>query len=351
MSTSTFTLVWTFYDDWQKDCDRLWGWLLWSLCFCGCGFTVGGLHRLPPKGKHDMSAALSKADEEIELHFGVTPAVLRARYNLTASDVGGGQNNSQAVAQVSLSLSAVFQCMTLGIVSNGLFSFSSWSSTTALQTCLSSWKSLAGASSITLRWNGLWALRVMERPVWKPVWISSTSWAQEQTSPPGSSPIQVWGAFSYVNMLTAQTLQLFGFFCFIVLTNSVILSIDTDYLANGEVEHNYILQYIAIIRCNWFLVCYVDFYILLFKFHWIIFPSGRHESQEPFLQWMVLLSNMSDLPWIHTISYGDDEDSLSTAYMMRINTEFMKAGVRGISLLFASGQWGSNLDVSTFSTL
>ena len=71
----------------------------------------------------------------------------------------------------------------------------------------------------------------------------------------------------------------------------------------------------------------------------VSFPhSGRHESQEPFLQWMVLLSNMSDLPWVHTVSYGDDEDSLSNAYMMRINTEFMKAGVRGISLLFASGQ-------------
>lgn len=68
------------------------------------------------------------------------------------------------------------------------------------------------------------------------------------------------------------------------------------------------------------------------------YRSGRHESQEPFLQWMVLLSNMSDLPWVHTISYGDDEDSLSTAYMMRINTEFMKAGVRGLSLLFASGK-------------
>ena len=72
------------------------------------------------------------------------------------------------------------------------------------------------------------------------------------------------------------------------------------------------------------------------KFH--LPPSGRHETQEPFLQWMVLLSNMSDLPWVHTISYGDDEDSLSTAYMTRISTEFMKAGVRGISLLFASGQ-------------
>ena len=66
-------------------------------------------------------------------------------------------------------------------------------------------------------------------------------------------------------------------------------------------------------------------------------PPGRHESQEPFLQWMVLISNMSALPWVHTVSYGDDEDSLSNAYMKRINTEFMKAGVRGISLLFASG--------------
>ncbi|KAL0170221.1 hypothetical protein M9458_034817, partial [Cirrhinus mrigala] len=47
----------------------------------------------------------------------------------------------------------------------------------------------------------------------------------------------------------------------------------------------------------------------------------RHESQEPFLQWMLLLSNMSAVPWVHTISYGDDEDSLSDAYMNRINTE------------------------------
>ena len=64
---------------------------------------------------------------------------------------------------------------------------------------------------------------------------------------------------------------------------------------------------------------------------------------------MVLLSNMSSLPWVHTISYGDDEDSLSSAYMNRINTEFMKAGVRGLSMLFASGQtepaWPFNPDM------
>lgn len=65
--------------------------------------------------------------------------------------------------------------------------------------------------------------------------------------------------------------------------------------------------------------------------------AGRHESQEPFLAWLLLLSNMSSLPWVHSVSYGDDEDSLSYAYMERVNTEFMKAAVRGLTILFASG--------------
>lgn len=70
--------------------------------------------------------------------------------------------------------------------------------------------------------------------------------------------------------------------------------------------------------------------------HRFLLP-GRHESQEPFLQWLLLLSNTSGLPWVHTVSYGDDEDSLSQAYMKRVNTEFMKAAARGMSILFASG--------------
>lgn len=75
------------------------------------------------------------------------------------------------------------------------------------------------------------------------------------------------------------------------------------------------------------------------KDHFItVSVTGRHETQEPFLQWMLLLSNMSAVPWVHTISYGDDEDSLSDAYMNRINNEFMKTGLRGISMLFASGK-------------
>lgn len=50
---------------------------------------------------------------------------------------------------------------------------------------------------------------------------------------------------------------------------------------------------------------------------------------------------MSSLPWVHSVSYGDDEDSLSHAYMERVNTEFMKAAARGLTILFASGGAGA----------
>ncbi|NWU73274.1 TPP1 peptidase, partial [Pterocles burchelli] len=62
---------------------------------------------------------------------------------------------------------------------------------------------------------------------------------------------------------------------------------------------------------------------------WVFSNAGRHESQEPFLAWLLLLSNMSSLPWVHSVSYGDDEDSLSRAYLQRVNTELMKAAARG----------------------
>lgn len=68
-----------------------------------------------------------------------------------------------------------------------------------------------------------------------------------------------------------------------------------------------------------------------------LYAPGRHESQEPFLQWLLLLSNESALPHVHTVSYGDDEDSLSSAYIQRVNTELMKAAARGLTVLFASG--------------
>ncbi|KFO10110.1 Tripeptidyl-peptidase 1, partial [Balearica regulorum gibbericeps] len=70
-------------------------------------------------------------------------------------------------------------------------------------------------------------------------------------------------------------------------------------------------------------------------------PAFLQACQEPFLAWLLLLSNMSSLPWVHSVSYGDDEDSLSLAYMERVNMEFMKAAARGLTILFASGDDGA----------
>ncbi|KAK2891802.1 tripeptidyl-peptidase 1 [Channa argus] len=191
---------------------------------------VGGLHRLPPRRQ---VLSMEQKHSKPGLHLGVTPYVLRERYNLTASDVGTAQNNSQAVAQFL-----------------------------------------------------------------------------EQYYHPAD---------------LAEFMSLYG--SSFQHRSQVDRVVGTQGGGKAGIEASLDIEYIMSTGAN--------------ISTWVFTNPGRHESQEPFLQWMVLLSNMSGLPWVHTISYGDDEDSLSTAYMMRINTEFMKAGVRGISLLFASGDSGA----------
>ncbi len=39
--------------------------------------------------------------------------------------------------------------------------------------------------------------------------------------------------------------------------------------------------------------------------------AGLHEGQEPFLQWMIDVGNTTEVPYVFSVSYGDDEDSLS----------------------------------------
>ncbi|XP_027856847.1 tripeptidyl-peptidase 1 [Xiphophorus couchianus] len=191
---------------------------------------VGGLHRVPPKGK---DANRKRPRSKAGVHLGVTPAVLRTRYNLTATDVGSAENNSQAVAQF-----------------------------------LEQYYHPADLAEFMLMFGGTFQhLSEVDRVV--------------GTQGGGKAGLEA--------------------------------SLDVEYIMSTGANIS----------------------------TWVFTNPGRHETQEPFLQWMVLLSNMSDLPWVHTISYGDDEDSLSAAYMTRINTEFMKAGVRGLSLLFASGDSGA----------
>lgn len=82
---------------------------------------------------------------------------------------------------------------------------------------------------------------------------------------------------------------------------------------------------------------------------WFWSTPGRHETQEPFLTWMVAIGNMTEVPYVHSISYGDVESSLSVSYMKRVNVEFMKAGVRGLTILFASGDDGAACKNDKFS--
>lgn len=74
---------------------------------------------------------------------------------------------------------------------------------------------------------------------------------------------------------------------------------------------------------------------------WFWSTAGLHENQEPFLDWLLAIGNTTDAPSVHSISYGDDEDSLTAEYVARVNTEFMKLGLRGLSILFASGDDGA----------
>jgi len=75
--------------------------------------------------------------------------------------------------------------------------------------------------------------------------------------------------------------------------------------------------------------------------------SGRspdNTANEPFMKWLTQMSSTSDadVPKIFSTSYGEDEGAWSLAAATRLNAEFQKAGVRGISLLFAAGDEGAN---------
>ncbi|XP_007172895.2 tripeptidyl-peptidase 1 [Balaenoptera acutorostrata] len=194
---------------------------------------VGGLHRFPP-----TSTLRQRPEPQVPgtvgLHLGVTPSVIRERYNLTAQDVGSGTtNNSQACAQF---LEQYFHDSDLAEFMH-LFG-----------------GNFAHHASVA---------RVVGR------------------QGRGKAGIEA--------------------------------SLDVEYLMSAGANIS----------------------------TWVYSSPGRHESQEPFLQWLLLLSNESALPHVHTVSYGDDEDSLSSAYIQRVNTELMKAAARGLTLLFASGDSGA----------
>jgi len=63
-------------------------------------------------------------------------------------------------------------------------------------------------------------------------------------------------------------------------------------------------------------------------------------ENEPFLNFMMKLNSEENPPLVVSTSYGEDEGSTSLGYAKRLNQEFMKAGARGVTLIFASGDSG-----------
>lgn len=67
------------------------------------------------------------------------------------------------------------------------------------------------------------------------------------------------------------------------------------------------------------------------------YSNGR---QEDFLSWILSQVNNTDSPWVHSASYGDVESSIDDKYLTRMDSEFMKFGISGRTVLFASGDSG-----------
>jgi tripeptidyl-peptidase-1 len=66
-----------------------------------------------------------------------------------------------------------------------------------------------------------------------------------------------------------------------------------------------------------------------------------YDAAYSLLSWANQITSLDASPLVHSVSYGNDEkQQTSTAYMESCNTMFMKAGVAGLSVLFASGDQG-----------
>ena len=66
-----------------------------------------------------------------------------------------------------------------------------------------------------------------------------------------------------------------------------------------------------------------------------------YSAEYSLLAWVQSVASNSAPGHIHSVSYGNDEvQQTSTAYMQQVNTQFMQAGAKGISILFASGDQG-----------
>jgi len=80
---------------------------------------------------------------------------------------------------------------------------------------------------------------------------------------------------------------------------------------------------------------------------WYMHWACTTNDCKPFLTWMLQVANMSHPPAVQSVSVGTTEyeyvTEMGAKHVARMNAEFAKAGVRGISLVFASGDRASQV--------
>ncbi|KAG2391809.1 hypothetical protein C9374_013294 [Naegleria lovaniensis] len=75
-------------------------------------------------------------------------------------------------------------------------------------------------------------------------------------------------------------------------------------------------------------------------------------QQEPFIDWIIKQQEIGDSsPWVHSVSYGDDENTVTNALASQLDVEFMKFAASGRTVTIASGDDGAqcNNDGTKFS--
>ncbi|KAK4502120.1 hypothetical protein PRZ48_005543 [Zasmidium cellare] len=65
-------------------------------------------------------------------------------------------------------------------------------------------------------------------------------------------------------------------------------------------------------------------------------------TNEPYLTWLsyILAQKDGDIPYVISTSYADDEQTVPLNYARRVCSEFAQLGARGVTLLFATGDFG-----------
>jgi len=67
------------------------------------------------------------------------------------------------------------------------------------------------------------------------------------------------------------------------------------------------------------------------------------------LSWVAILIDTVNLPWVHSVSYGAQGNYPSAAYRNRLDGDLQVVGLRGVSIIFASGDSGAGCNGETLS--